>query len=105
MAKKVYSNTTLACSLQDGSVISDNKCLHGLLSPTKDGFRFEEEVKKNKPRTHNPKLFDGSVISLVRKEDNTIQFTFKTTREDFNPEDFALKVYQEVTLAIQKIQP
>ena len=26
MAKKVFTNTTLACSLQDGSVIADNKC-------------------------------------------------------------------------------
>lgn len=105
MAKKVFSNTTLACSLQDGSVISDNKCLHGLLSPTKDGFRFEEEVKKSKPHTRNPKIYDGSLISLVRKEDNTIQFSFKTTKEDFTPEDFAFKVYQEVSSAIQKIQP
>ena len=105
MAKKVFSNTTLACSLQDGSVITENKCLHGLLIPTGDSFRFEEEVKKSKPHTRNPKIYDGALISLVRKEDNTIQFSFKTTKEDFDPENFAFKVYQEVSNAIQKIQP
>ena len=105
MAKKVFTNTTLACSLQDGSVIANNKCLHGLLSPTTDGFRFEEEVRTAKPHTRNPKIFDGELISLVRKEDNSIQFSFKTTKEDFNPEDFAFKVYQEVSNAILRIQP
>lgn len=106
MSKKVFSNTTLACSLQDGSTISDNKCLHGLLTPTTDGFRFEEEVKKLvKPHTRNPKIFDGDFISLVRKEDNSIQFSFKTTKEDFDPENFAFKVYSEVVKAIDKIKP
>lgn len=105
MSKKVFTNTTLACSLQDGSVIASNKCLHGLLSPTTDGFRFEEEVRTAKPHTRNPKIFDGELISLVRKEDNSIQFSFKTTKEDFNPVDFAFKVYQEVSNAILRIQP
>lgn len=104
MAKKVFTNTTLACSLQDGSEIANNRCLHGLLSPTTDGFRFEEEVRTAKPHTRNPKIFDGELISLVRKEDNSIQFSFKTTKEDFNPEDFAFKVYQEVSNAILRIQ-
>lgn len=104
MAKTIFSNTTLACNLQDGSVITENKCLHGLLTPTGDSFRFEEEVKeKTKPHTRNPKLYDGDFISLVRKEDNSIQFSFKTTKDDFDPKNFAFKVYQEVTKAIEKI--
>lgn len=105
MPKKIYSNTTLACSLQENSVISDKKCLHGLLSTTSDGFRFEEEVKAIKPHTRNPKIYDGTLVSLVRKEDNSIQFTFKTTKEDFDPENFPFKVYQELTNAIKMIQP
>lgn len=104
MAKKVFSNTTLACSLQDGSVITENKCLHGLLIPTGDSFRFEEEVKKSKTHTRNPKIYDGDFISLVRKEDNSIQFSFKTTKDDFDPENFAFMVYSEVTKAIEKIK-
>lgn len=104
MAKKIISNTTLVFSLQDGSEICDNKCLHGLLTPTESGFRFEEEVKNMvKPHTRNPKLFDGECISLVRKEDNSIQFSFKTTKDDFNKDTFAFKVYSEVVKAIEKI--
>lgn len=105
MSKKVFSNTTLACSLQDGSEIKESKCLHGLLTPMGDSFRFEEEVKQQtKPHTRNPKIFDGDFISLVRKEDNTIQFSFKTTKVDFDPENFAFKVYSEVVKAIEKIK-
>lgn len=105
MGKKVFTNITLACSLQDGSVIKVNRCLRGVLAATKQGFRFEEVVKKSKPHTRNPKIYDGDLVSLVRKEDSTVQFAFKATKEDFDPESFPFKVYQEVSSAIQMILP
>lgn len=105
MGKQVFTNIRLACSLQDGSVIQPNKCFRGLLSSGKGGFHFEEVVKKSKPHTRNPKIYDGDLVSLVRKEDNTVQFSFKATKEDFDPEGFAFKVYQEVSSAIQMILP
>lgn len=105
MSKKVFSNTTLACNLQDGSEIKENYCLHGLLTPMGSSFRFEEEIKQPaKPYRRNPKIFDGEFISLVRKEDNSIQFSFKSSKANFDPENFAFNVYSEVVKAINKIK-
>lgn len=102
--KTVFKDTTLSCSLQGNSTITPDKCLHGVLAQTSDGFRFEEEVKAAKPHTRNPKIYDGQIVSLVRKEDNSIQFSFKATNDTFDPENFPFLVYQEVSNAIKQIQ-
>lgn len=103
--KQVFTNTTLTCSLQTDSTVSDKKSLLGVLTTNTVGFRFEEVVKARKPHTRNPKIFDGQFVSLVRKENNTVQFSFKTTREDFDPAVFPHKVCLELINAIKMIQP
>lgn len=104
MAKQVFNNTTLRCILQENSVIKAHKRLNGNLVKTREGFRFEEEAPDTKPRTRNPKIFNGSFISLVRKEDDSIQFAFKTTKADLDPEKYPSEVYEEINKALQMIQ-
>lgn len=103
MAKKSFSNITLTVSLQAGSNLEKKKCIHGLLSLDANECLFEEEVKVVKPHTRNPKLYDGKLVSLVRREDNTIQFAFKSIKDDFDPENYPFSVYQEVTKAVKQI--
>jgi len=103
MAKQVFTDTTLSCTLQENTVIKEHKRLNGNLVKTKEGFRFEEEASEPKRHTRNPKIFNGSFISLVRKEDDSIQFAFKATKADLDPEKFPFEVYQEVIKALKMI--
>lgn len=101
--KKIINNINLTCILQKDDEPMTNKCINGVLTFIPDGIRFEEEAKNIKPRTRNPKLYDGRVISLVRKPDNTIQFAFKSLGANFNSKGYARKVFREITNALQVI--
>lgn len=101
--KQEFSNTNLVCSLQPGSEVTTRKRLSGTLLQGKEGFRFEEEASRVKPHTRNPKVFNGKYVSLMRKEDNSLQFAFKAMQPDFDHENFAFMVYQEVANAIKMI--
>ena len=103
--KKHLTNVDLTCILQKDGELKANRCLHGVLTPMKSGFRFEEEVKvPAKPHTRNPKLFDGNYVSLVRKADDTIQFTFKTIGTDFDRNRYAGEVFIEISNALTNIE-
>lgn len=102
--KKVYRKVDLTCVFQKDSELKANKCINGVLTPMTDGIRFEETVKvPAKPHTRNPKLFDGMHVSLVRKADNRVQFSFKTLGADFDPNKYADEVYIEISKALTRL--
>lgn len=103
MAKEKLTNVTLTLSLQEESKLENKKWIHGMLSQGANSYLFEEEVKVTKPHTRNPKIYDGKLVSLVRREDNTVQFAFKSIKDDFDPENYPFKVYQEVSNAVKQI--
>jgi len=104
MEKKVYSNTTLVCNLQQSTDMLDTECLNGVISKTDDGFRFEEAVKGHRHK-RNPKLFDGSYCSLVHMQNGKYQIHMKTINASAisDPNDFAFRVYTELLNAFKII--
>lgn len=103
MEKQNFKNQQVICYTQEGTLIAANSCLTGILAKTANGFRFEEEVKTTKPHTRNPKIFEMRHISVVRRADNSLKFSFKELRGNFNPEQFAQEVFLEIVQAINAI--
>ena len=60
MFKRTYKNINLSCIMQQDSENSKEKCLNGVMSKTKDGFLFEQSVRKGwlqaKPETVRRRL-------------------------------------------------
>lgn len=104
MLKKNYSNITLSCTLQQDAEITTEKCLNGVISKTDEGFRFEEAVRKGRPK-RNPKLYDGNFISMVHMANGKYQCHMKTitASKELNHQDLAFKVYSELTTALSII--
>ena len=104
MQKKKYSNIELSCILQQDSEISNDKCLNGVISPTEKGFRFEEAVRKGRPK-RNPKLFDGKFCSLVHMANGRYQIHMKTIDASgiTDRNELAFKVYSELLNAFNII--
>lgn len=101
MKKVTYPKIDLNCILQKVDNITDNQCLNGIISRQDNGqFRFEEAIRKGRaPR--NPKLFDGTYISMVRKQNGKYQFHMKTLADNFNRKKLAYAIYAEVAAALQ----
>lgn len=102
MYKKTYTNTTLTCSLQESTEIQKGRCHTGAISKTPGGFRFEEAVRKGRP-PHNPKLYDGKFISMVKRQDGRYQCYLKAISEGLDKHAFAEGVYQEIINALKII--
>lgn len=104
MQKKTYSSVELSCILQQDSDLTTNKCLNGVISPTEKGFRFEEAVRKGRPK-RNPKLFDGNYVSLVHQADGKYKCYLRTITASGNldRQELAFKVYSELLRAFEII--
>lgn len=104
MKKTVYTAIELSCILQQDSEISTDKCLNGVISPTDKGFRFEEAVRKGRPK-RNPKLFDGNYISMVHMQNGKYQCHMKTitASKELDRQELAFKVYSELLNALNII--
>lgn len=104
MQKKTYTATNLSCTLQQDTEITPDKCLNGVISKTDDGFRFEEAVRKGRPK-RNPKLFDGNYISLVHMQNGKYQCHMKTicASKGLDRQELAFKVYSELLHAFEII--
>ena len=104
MKKTTYTAIELSCILQQDSEISSDKCLTGVISPTEKGFRFEEAVRKGRPK-RNPKLFDGTFCSLVHMQNGKYQIHMKTIDASgiTDRQDLAFKVYSELLNAFNII--
>lgn len=104
MIKKNYSNINLACTLQQDNEITSDKCLNGVISKTDEGFRFEEAVRKGRPK-RNPKLYDGNFISMVHMTNGKYQCHMKTitASKELDRQDLAFKVYSELSTALSII--
>lgn len=104
MLKKNYSNINLVCTLQQDTEITNEKCLNGVISKTDDSFRFEEAVRKGRPK-RNPKLYDGNFISMVHMVNGKYQCHMKTitAHKELDLQDLAFKVYSELAAALSII--
>jgi len=104
MQKKTYKSITLACTLQQDYEITSDKCLNGVISKTDDGFRFEEAVRKGRPK-RNPKLFDGRFCSLVHMQNGRYQIHMKTIEAStkLDRQQLAFEVYSELLNAFNII--
>lgn len=101
---KILRNQRVDCYLQAGSTISEKECLVGTFTKTPKGLRFEQETKTTKTRTRNPKIYDNQHISVVRRADNSLKFSFKELKPGASLETFASEVYWEIAAAILSIK-
>ena len=100
-----FKNQQIDCFFQDDTSVSEKECLVGVLTKTAKGFRFEQEIKTTKPHTRNPKIFDRKHISVVRRPDNSLKFSFKELKPNADLERFAFEVYSEIRTAIIAMNP
>ena len=104
MQKKIYRSINLTCTLQQDLEITIDKCLNGVISKAKDGFRFEEAVRQGSPK-RNPKLFDGKFCSLVHMANGKYQIHMKTidASGEFDRQELAFRVYTELLNAFDHL--
>lgn len=103
MNRKQYENVSLTCLLQQAEEITSDNCPTGIISRTPEGFRFEEAIRKGRaPR--NPRLFDGTYLSMVRMRNGRYQLHLKTMTDVLDHEKYAFGVYSEVVNALKIIE-
>lgn len=86
--------------LTQGSPLKEGECKNGVFSLTKEGYRFEESVRKMR-NPKNPKLFDGHVISMYRQSNGNYRLFLKMFDPKVMNKDFLLnQVYAELQEAL-----
>ena len=85
MIKEVFTETEQTCLSQESEMNNEQPRAGVLTMNEQGGFRFEEAVKMSQ-KSLNPKLFDGSYLSLVHRKDGRYQLHLKAvcldTRSD-----------------------
>ena len=122
MQKKVFERINLTCVFQNtnnfgttvanqqDSLISNPSSLNpqvitGMLSPSKDGGILFQEALPRKRDIRNNRLYEGKLLNIVRRKDG-LYYPFMKA---FNPDEvkdkseFAFRVYQEITEALNSI--
>ena len=102
--KQVFENQQVHCYLQDGATVSEKEGLVGAFTKTANGFRFEQEARKPRTRNRNPKIFDNKYISLVRRKDMSLKFSFKELSPNADLDKFAFEVFCEIQNALKLIK-
>lgn len=98
----MYQQVDLTCIMQNKE-ITTSECRTGVISKTPQGFYFEEAVTAE-PRRLNPKLYDGEMLSMVRRQNGNYQCHLKTMPPNFDRDSFAYKVYSELLSALSNIE-
>lgn len=83
MEKTTHLGIDLKLVMQNEPLLKAGKCYNGIL--TRDGeyhYRFEEAIRKGR-KPHNPKLFDGTYVTLIRMSNGRCQFFLK----GFDPQE------------------
>lgn len=101
----VINKATLSISLAKKNEMPMGKFVNGQMKQTdKNRFEFQETVRENrKPRTQNPKLFNGDFVSLTRNANGFPKLSFKAIDEDTDMDHLAFNVYQEVEEALKTL--
>lgn len=119
MNKKVYQNINLTCVFQNThpnlvnigtsetveTSGTSTKVVSGMLSPSKDGGILFQETMPRKRDIRNNRLYEGQLVNIVRRKDG-LYYPFMKA---FNPDEvkdkseFAFRVYQEITEALNSI--
>ena len=102
--KQFFINQNVVCHLQEGTAVSEDTSIVGALTKTPTGFKFEQEVKTTKPHTRYPKIFERRHISLVRRSDNSLKFSFKELSRNTDLDTFAFEVFTEIKSAIETLK-
>ncbi|MDD5896717.1 MAG: hypothetical protein PUC79_10620 [Prevotellaceae bacterium] len=104
MYKKKFHNVSLTCMLQGETEGTLEKCRHGVLTKTNEGFRFEESVKRTK-YAPNPQLFSGDHVKLTRLKNGNYRINVReidaSTITDANA--LAFSIYCELQTAYRTI--
>lgn len=75
MQKKIYTNITLKCVIQNEEFVN-NGSLNGVLDIDNCHFNFIEKAPKL-PYRKNPKLLDGKLLSLIHRGINKYYISIK----------------------------
>ena len=105
MNKKSYSNVELILRLQQNEPEGWHS-YRGVFTLTGENkFLFEEAAHRQQAVVHNPKLFVGEYISLVRKQNGYYQVHCRTINPHpaLDVNDLAFKVYSELLTALRQI--
>ena len=100
MSKFSFEKQRVDVVSQQSDKVVEDAPMSGVLTRVNGGFRFEEEAAPVKVHTRNPKVYEGRLISVVRQKDNSVKFSFKNLRADFDFDQFAINVYDEVSNAL-----
>ena len=76
MIKEVFTETELTCISQDSEMCNEQPRTGILTMNEKGVFRFEEAANRLQ-KSLNPKLYEGSYISLVLRKDGRYQIHLK----------------------------
>ena len=105
MKRISFQNVHIDLLMQNEENIFEQKCLHGVMSTTPKGFKFEQAVKQSATPRRNPKLFDGRYCSLVHMQSGRYQVHMRTifpvNQEE--AQQLAFQVYDELVTAFKQI--
>lgn len=76
MIKEVFTETELTCISQESEMCNEQPRTGILTMNEKGVFRFEEAANRLQ-KSLNPKLYEGSYLSLVRRKDGRYQIHLK----------------------------
>lgn len=103
MKRFTIANAHIDILTQSDAELTTHQCLTGIMSMTAEGYKFEEAVRKGRP-PHNPKLYDGRYITMVRAHNGNYRWYLKTlTLPGQDHRQIAQGVYAELLQAFSII--
>lgn len=105
MQKKTYPNTTLICQLQNKKQLPETECLNGIISVIKGGVLFQETIPR-KREARNTKLYEGKLVSLVRRKDGRYYPLLKAIKSSdvSDRSTLAFSIYSEISEALNCVE-
>ncbi len=99
MIKEIFTDIELICVSQEAEMNTEQS-RSGIITMTEEGdFRFEEAVTRSR-KALNPKLFDGTYLSLVRRKDGRYQLHLKAIC--LNPASNAKSISKGIAQELKK---
>lgn len=114
MNKKVFKQINVTCVFQntnpdfvgeEPNVSSNGTPIAGMLTPTDEGFLFQETVP-HKRETRNNRLFEGQLTNLVLRKDGRYHPFVKGFKPGgpLSKQDYAYRVFCEITEALNPLE-
>lgn len=119
MNKKVFKQIDVTCVFQNTNpdfvnigtsgtletTETSTKVVCGMLTPTKEGFLFQETVP-HKREIRNNRLFEGTLTNLVLRKDGLYHPFVKGYKPggQLSKQDYAYRVFCEITEALNSLE-